>query len=126
MIERKNTYKYNDIKKEKMGEYDEFAAGEYDYQEDPHEEEKREEQEYINQELYNFKVERVIGIEQEKLEFDEKYKESLVKYLQNHSFKNKSNTGTVIGKSLNCLCKILLRHKVVNFPQNFQFSLKFC
>lgn len=53
------------MKKEKMGEYDEFAEAEYDFQEEIKEDNK-EEQEYIDQELFNFKVERIIGIEQEK------------------------------------------------------------
>ena len=53
---------------------------------------------YVKQEIFNFKVERIVGIEKEKEEFDDEYKESIIEYLNNNSYKDKSNTGTVIGK----------------------------
>ena len=99
-IERKNTYKINDLKKDKLGEYEEFANQKFDYEE---EEEKYEVESCIEQEIFNLKVERILGIEEEKMVFDQKYKESLVRYINNHSFKDRSNTGTVIGNGFSSL-----------------------
>lgn len=84
----------NNLRKEKAGEYEEFANQKFDLEEGKDEDM----QSCIEQEIFNFKVERIIGIEKEKLVFDEKYKESLVSYINSHSYKDKSNTGTVIGK----------------------------
>lgn len=61
--------------------------------------------------MVNYKIERgtcatfpdsslVIGIEEEKMEFDVKYKESLINYLNEKSMKDKSNSGTVIGMTV--------------------------
>jgi hypothetical protein len=95
------------MKKEKVGEYDEFASQDFGFQEEqnPQGKEEEEKEERIEQELYNMKAERIVGIEADKQQFDTKYKESLVKYINNNSFKNKSNTGTVIGESS---CKTLV------------------
>lgn len=89
------------MKKDKLGEYEEFANQRYDYEE---EEQKYEVESCIEQEIFNLKVERILGIEEEKLQFDQKYKESLVRYINNHSFKDRSNTGTVIGNGFQVLC----------------------
>lgn len=86
------------MSKEKVGEYEEFVHHNFEFKE---EDQKKEYETYVKQELFNFKVERVVGIEQEKEEFDEVYKESIVEYLNANSYKNKSNTGTIIGRKQN-------------------------
>ena len=112
-IKKQNTFKYNFIRKDKMGEYDEFAAKDFEFNEEEENKKARAKAEkeakakkqkasddaYIEQELFNFKVERIVGIEKEKLEFDTKYKEKLVDYINKNSFKDKRNTGTLLGKS---------------------------
>lgn len=96
-LERKAAYKYNDLKKEKIeNEYDDFANQDFDFREEVNEDVDS----CIEQEIFNFKVERIVGIEKDKQEFDEKYKKSLIKYINNHSYKNKSNTGTIIGMTI--------------------------
>jgi hypothetical protein len=98
-MERKETYKYNDLKKDAKveDEYDNFANQDFEFRESTP---KEDVDSCIEQEIFNFKVERIVGIEKDKQEFDDKYKESLVKYINNHSYKNKSNTGTIIGMTV--------------------------
>jgi hypothetical protein len=88
------------MKKDKIGEYDDFANRDFGFEE-KEEQFKRQEEDMdtcIKHELFNFKIERLVGIEKEKRIFDEKYKESLLTYINNSSFKDKRNTGTIIGE----------------------------
>mmetsp|Transcript_27401 Transcript_27401/g.27269 ORF Transcript_27401/g.27269 Transcript_27401/m.27269 type:complete len:279 (+) Transcript_27401:27-863(+) len=95
-LERSNKAKYNDLEKEKVDEYEDFVNREYDFKE----EDRKEYQTHLKQELFNFKVEKIVGIEQEKAEFDEKHKDDIIEYFNKNSFKDKSNTGTIIGMTV--------------------------
>ena len=56
--------------------------------------------EILEQEIINFKIERLIGLEKDKKEFDEKYKQSLWEYINKNSIKDRKNTGTVVGMTV--------------------------
>ena len=85
------------MKKDAMSEYDEFAERDFGFEENKNNEEQKEMQAWIEQEIFNLKIEKIVGIDKEKFAFDEKYKEKLLNYINNNSYKNKSNTGTIIG-----------------------------
>lgn len=87
------------MKKDAMSEYDEFAERDFGFEENKNNEEQKEMQAWIEQEIFNLKIEKIVGIDQEKYAFDIKYKEKLLNYINNNSYKNKSNTGTIIGTS---------------------------
>lgn len=83
-MEGVNKAKYNDLEKDKMEEYNDFLLNDFDFKEEEH---RKDHEQHIKQEIFNFKVERIIGIEKEKMEFDEKYKEPIIEYINKHSFK---------------------------------------
>lgn len=99
-------YKYNDMGGEKIGEYDEFANQQYDFEEQI-KETNEEYDKFVKQELFNLKIEKLIAIDEEKQVFDEKYKESLVSFMNKHYYKDRRNTVSVIGKLHHTLHQIL-------------------
>ena len=83
-----------------MNEYNDFANKDYGFKEKKIEAEKHAVEACIEQEIFNLKVEKIVGLEDEKREFDEKFKEILLQYISSNSYKNKSNTGTIIGMDI--------------------------
>jgi len=96
-LNRQGTYLVNDMKKGM--EYEDFINNpEHAVVEEQKVNEDLDD--LVEQEMFNYKVERIIGLEKDKLIFDEKYKESLCNYINNNSYKDKKNTGSVIGMTV--------------------------
>ena len=80
-----------------MEEYNEITSKDNGFKDKKIEEEKQAVEACIEQEIFNLKIEKIVGLDQEKRDFDVKFKEILLKYINNNSYKDKSNTGTIIG-----------------------------
>lgn len=90
-------YLVNDMKKKEDLEYDDFVNNPPSQAEI---EMREAEDELVEQEIFNFKVEQLIGIDKDKQIFDTKYKQSLWEYINKNSVKDRKNSGTVVGMTV--------------------------
>ena len=55
-----------------MSEYDEFAERDFGFEENKDNAEQQEIQAWIENEIFNLKIEKIVGLDKEKHSFDEK------------------------------------------------------